>query len=112
MFAFFTPLEQFDQVTWLSHRVVETLAPYRLFILEEEFGAGELYVNAYSSSPSTISYYFVGAEAELIAILLGVGLVRHFFPIVSKQISFVTEGFAYLFFLAAINVATGFFALA
>lgn len=32
----FTPLEQFDNVRWLSHEVLDTLAPLTLFTVEGE----------------------------------------------------------------------------
>jgi len=54
---FFTPLEQFDEVVWLSHRVIETLEPYILFISEIEFGAGHLYNNVYGTASSSTSTF-------------------------------------------------------
>ncbi len=55
-FGLFTPLEQFDEVTWLSHRVIETVEPYVLFISEREFDARQRYTNPYSVSSSSISF--------------------------------------------------------
>jgi hypothetical protein len=37
--ALFTPLEQFDNVNWLSSRGFETVDAYPLFVLETEFAA-------------------------------------------------------------------------
>ena len=53
---FFTPLEQFDEVAWLTHRVVETVEPYVLFISEREFDARQRYTNTFGASSSSISY--------------------------------------------------------
>ena len=107
----FTPLEQFDQVTWLSHRVVETLEPYVLFISENEFDASSLYVNTYGSASSSISFVNLRqSESQLRIRLVALGLFSHFAPLTLKQQLFsVSEGFAHLFFLAAINIFTGAF---
>lgn len=107
----YTPLEQFDQVTWLSHRVVETLEPYVLFISEREFDARQLYVNAYGTSSSSISFASLRQnESQLRVILFALGLFSHFAPITLKQQVFAfSEGFAHLFLLAAINIFTGAF---
>ncbi len=107
----FTPLEQFDQVTWLSHRVVETLEPYVLFISENEFDASSLYVNTYGSASSSISFAELRqSESQLRILLVALGLFSHFAPLTLKQQAFsFSEGFAHLFFLATINVFTGAF---
>lgn len=111
MLFIYTPLEQFDQVTWLSHRVVETLEPYVLFISEREFDASQLYVNTYGSTSSSISFATLRqAESQLRLFLVALGLFSHFAPLVLKQSVFsFSEGFAHLFFLAAINIFTGAF---
>ena len=109
--VFYAPLEQFDEVTWLSHRVIETLQPYVLFISEMEFGASQLYTNPYSVAPSAISFAGLRqAESSMLVLLLALGLASHFVPVISTQLATLTEGFSYLFFLATINVFTGFFA--
>ena len=107
----FTPLEQFDEVVWISHRVIETLGPYTLFISEMEFDAGHLYSNAYSasSSVSTFASLFVVEFEVVLTIISLIVLISHFAPIVANQISSITEGFSHLFFLAAIHVFTSFF---
>ena len=107
----FTPLEQFDEVVWISHRVIETLGPYALFISEMEFDAGHLYSNVYSSSSSVSTFaslFNVEFEVILSIILVAVA-ISHFAPAVATQISSITEGFSHLFFLAAIHIFTGFF---
>ena len=106
----FTPLEQFDEVMWVSQRVVETLEPYGLFISEREFDASQLYVNSYGISSSSVSFSNLRqGEQALLAIVVLTGLIGHFAPIVANQVFSFTEGFTFLFFLAAINVFTGFF---
>jgi hypothetical protein len=40
-----------------------------------------------------------------------IGLVGYCVPIVSSKIFSIAEGFTFIFFLAVINVITGFFAL-
>ena len=111
---YFTPLEQFDEVVWLSHRVIETLEPYVLFISEIEFGAGHLYSNVYGTASSSISTFtsLFQVESEVFFFILFVtASLSHFAPTVMNQISTYTEGFSHLFFLAAINVFTGFFVI-
>ncbi len=78
---FYTPLEQFDEVTWLSHRVIETVEPYALFISEREFDARQRYTNPYSVAPSSISFASLRQnESQLRVILLLIGLIWHFAP--------------------------------
>ncbi len=106
----FTPLEQFDQAVWLSHYVRETLNPYALFISESEFAARELYVNTYSASVSSISFATLRqSESQVRLLLVVVGLINHFSPLVAKQAFSFRDGFAHLFFLGAINLFTGVF---
>ena len=110
MNLFFTPLEQFDEVRWVSQRVVETLAPYGLFISEREFDASQLYVNSYGISSSSVSFANLRSEEiTLLVILILISLLGHFSPIRASQAFTFVEGFTFLFFLAAINVFTGFF---
>ena len=108
---FYTPLEQFDEVRWVSQRVVETLEPYGLFISEREFDANQLYVNSYGVSSSTISTFsqLRQGESTLLLVIILIALVGHFAPIMANQTFSFAEGFNFFFFLAAINVFTGFF---
>ena len=109
---YFTPLEQFDEVVWLSHRVIETLEPYVLFISEIEFGAGHLYSNVYETASSSVSSFtsIFQVESEVFFLILFVLVsLSHFAPTIISQLSLITEGFSLFFFLAAINVFTGFF---
>ena len=109
---YFTPLEQFDEVVWLSHRVIETLEPYVLFISEIEFGAGHLYSNVYETASSSVSSFtsIFQVESEVFFLILFVLVsLSHFAPTIMSQLSLITEGFSLFFFLAAINVFTGFF---
>jgi len=76
-----------------------------------EFGANQLYTNPYSVAPSAISFAGLRqAESSMLVLLLALGLASHFVPVISTQLATLTEGFSYLFFLATINVFTGFFA--
>jgi len=112
MLFLFTPLEQFDEVTWQSHRIIETLEPYILFIIEMEFGANQLYVNPFGAFSSTISFISLSqSKNELRALVLLSGLLFHFAPVIAKQVFSLTEGFAHLFFLLRINLFTGTFVI-
>ncbi len=107
---YYTPLEQFDEVTWLTHRVIETVEPYVLFISEREFDVRERYTNPYSVSASSISFATLRQnESQIFVVLLIIGLLGHFAPSVAKQVFSFTEGFAHLFFLAFIHIFTGAF---
>lgn len=103
---FYTPLEQFDEVNWLSHRVIETLEPYVLFISEREFDASQLYINPYGVSSSSISFMNLRQAESLVFIFLLLSV-----PIISNVVAPFFQGFTPLFFLAAINVFTGFFVM-
>ncbi len=109
-FFIFTPLEQFDEVVWLTHRVIETLEPYILFVSEREFDARERYVNAYSIVSSSISFETLRYnESHVRLLLVIVGLLWHFAPNLISQISVFTEGFSFIFFIGAIHLFTGAF---
>lgn len=109
-FNLYTPLEQFDEVVWFSHRVIETVEPYVLFISEREFSASERFTNPFSVTPSSISFSSLRqGEGQLVSLLLVAGLIRHFVPVIWTQIVSFVEGFAHLFFLAAIHLFTGAF---
>lgn len=107
---FYTPLEQFDEVTWLSHRVIETLEPYMLFITEIEFGANQLYVNSFGEASSSISFTSLSqSKSELVFLVILIGLLFHYMPVIASQLSNLSGEFAHLFFLLMINLATGAF---
>lgn len=107
---FYTPLDQFDSVRWISQRVVETLEPYGLFISEIEFDASQLYTNSYGSSSSSLSFVNLLQEKSSLLILVLAFVIGQLSGIFSSKFRF-TEGYTYLFFLAAMNVFTGFFVM-
>jgi len=106
---FYTPLEQFDKVIWLSHSVVETIEPYVLFMSEVDFDAEQLYSNSFISS----SISFSGlrqSESQLRFIIIFIALCNHFMPVIFNHfISYTVSGFNHLIFLGLINVFTGAF---
>jgi len=107
---FYTPLEQFDEVIWLSHHIIETLEPYILFIIEIEFGVNQLYVNPFGAFSSTISFFSLRQSKNELRILLSISRIFfHYIPVRFKQLFRLTEGFAHLFFLRRINLFTGTF---
>ena len=108
MLSFFTPLEQFDQVVWLTHNVFETLQPYQLFISEIEFDANQLYINSYGIVSSSISFN-LSEGVSIIGILVLVTIIFHYVPIISTIMHVFFQGFTPLFFLGTINLFTGFF---
>lgn len=106
---FYTPLEQFDEVVWLSHGVLESVEPYVLFISEREFGANQRYVNSFVN-PSSISFNSLYlSESHVWLLLILVGIVSYTAPKYLDYVSKFTEGFAHLFFIGAIHLFTGFF---
>jgi len=106
---FYTPLEQFDKVIWLSHSVVETIEPYLLFRSEVDFDAGQLYSNSFISS--SISFANLRqAESQLRFILIVIGVCNHFIPIIFNQfVSIMVSDFNHLIFLGMRNIFTGAF---
>lgn len=77
-----------------------------------EFGAGHLYSNVYGTASSSISTFasLFQVESEVLLLILLVTIsLSHFAPAVRNQLNTITEGFSLMFFLAAINLFTGFF---
>jgi hypothetical protein len=73
--ALYTPLEQFDNVSWLRHRVAERVEPYALSLLPTEFDP----VALVSASTLTSRLPF-GAGTGLITILLVLAAIVRFLP--------------------------------
>ena len=107
MQIFYTPLEQFDEVTWLTHRVIETLRPYRLFITEIEFETNQLYSNSFEETFSFRSLR--QSKNELVFLIIVISLFFHYIPVMAIQLFSLGGEFSHLFFLLIINLATGVF---
>jgi len=75
-----------------------------------EFDASQLYANSYGASSSSLSFVNLRQGESAIFILALAFLISQLnnaFPVRST----LTEGYTYLFFLAAINIFTGFFVM-
>ena len=65
----FTPLEQFDDVVWLSSRGFETADAYPLFVLETEFDALERTGNPLAGSSTALTSRLPGGFLVVLAAL-------------------------------------------
>ncbi len=109
--SLYTPLEQFDNVGWLTSRVIETVEPYGLFVSESSFSATERYGNSYNiTGPSAFATSRLSGRGGItlpLAILLGAFIWRRI-PALSTSLplSTVRGGFSHLAFLAVLHILT------
>jgi ATP synthase subunit 6 len=97
---FYSPLEQFDDVTWVLYDLVlEGLQPYSFYVFEMEFDGWELYTNMNSHLRSDINAMV--AAFGLPTILLFFYVVKTY-----DQLSLVKE-FSHIALLAAIHILAG-----
>jgi len=73
-----------------------------------EFDASQLYANSYGASSSSVSFVNL-MRGESVIFILGIvfiiGQLNSYFPVLNTLV----EGYTYLFFLAFMNLFTGFF---
>ena len=101
----YTPLEQFDEVVWLSNRLFNGRESSFFSITEREFRSADRYKNTFTTG----SLFSLESGTGLFIILIGFGLSWHFFSVSANQIfSFVTD-FSPIFLLATIHLFTGTF---
>lgn len=101
----YTPLEQFDEVVWLSNRVFQGRESSFFSISEREFRASERYHN----NISTGSIFTLEVGSGFFSMIILFGLAWHFFSVSGKLVfTFVTD-FSPIFFLARIHLFTGTF---
>lgn len=97
----FSPLEQFDDVTWVVYNLVfEALAPYTRYVFELEFDS----VSLYSLNGNNVPHltYMLSGNSLLIVIL--------FFAIIRAIDAYVPlRDFSHFFLLAFIHLFTGSF---
>lgn len=97
----FSPLEQFDDVTWVVYNLVfEALAPYTRYVFELEYDSFSLYSLNGSSVPHL--NYMLSGNALLVVIL--------FFAAIRALDAYIPiRDFSHLFLLAFIHLFTGSF---
>ena len=101
----YTPLEQFDEVVWLSNRFFTGRESSFFSITEREFRATDRNKNTFANG----SLFSLESGTGLFIILFGFGLAWHFFSASATQIfAFVTD-FSPIFLLATIHLITGTF---
>lgn len=97
----FSPLEQFDDVTWVVYNLVfEALAPYTRYVFELEYDSFALYSLNGNSVPHLT--YMLSGNSLLIIILF-------FAAIRSVEAYLPLNDFSHLFLLAFIHLFTGSF---
>lgn len=97
----FSPLEQFDDVTWVVYNLVfEALAPYTRYVFELEYDSFSLYSLNGSSVPHL--NYMLSGNALLVVILFfaAIRTLEAYIPI---------RDFSHIFLLAFIHLFTGSF---
>ena len=98
-----TPLEQFDQVSWVSNHVIETLEPYIFFISERDFSAIQRYTNTYNITSNNFELLPIASNQILIIIIISVliinqtSVLQFIFEITNKFSIFFLIGFRHLF---------------
>lgn len=103
-FSAYTPLEQFDEVIWLSNQIFEILEGSILSISDREFFAEDLYSNAYTGVSSLLS---LDSGSGFILIIFAIAFFWHFF---SAQLSFFSTAvsdFSSISLLTVIHLFTG-----
>jgi ATP synthase subunit 6 len=96
----YSPLEQFDDVTWVLYDLVlEGLQPYSFYVFEMEFDGWELYTNMHSHLRSDINTMV--AALALPTILALVYVVKTY-----DQLSLVKD-FSHIALLAVIHLLAG-----
>lgn len=98
----FTPLEQFYDVAWVSHSVLERVEPYYLFVTEREFDASTRYTNVLGNGAFAVSETRTSPFAGVtLRVLFWAGLT------LAKSYSPISFTFSHLFFLGTLFVLTG-----
>ena len=100
-FTLYTPLEQFDEVVWLSQSIFENVSNYILYVYEMEFNMNQRYSNIYSENNSMASFFYVNGLT--INSLLIIGAIIYLNNVVYNY------GFSHFFLLIAIHVLAGSF---
>lgn len=105
-FFAYTPLEQFDEVIWLSNRLFEVAESYFFSVSEREFFASEIYGNAYTN---LFSFSVLDSGADLFFLVLFSRIIWHFFSARVSALFAVTSDFSLIFFFGVIHRRTGTF---
>lgn len=118
--ALYTPLDQFDDTSRVSSRVLETLEPYLLLVSPRPFDARSRYGNAVAGASASSNYFatsrtnqgFFFNTALLVVIIAAA--IWHFAPTVLTSViegvkSTSVVDFSHLFLLATVHLLTGAF---
>ena len=100
----YTPLEQFDEVVWLSNRIFQVREGSFFSISEREFRAYERYGNTYSSP---LSLFSLDSGSGLILLAFFFGRAWHYFSATASRLFSVVSDFSPLFLLGVIHLLTG-----
>lgn len=116
----YTPLDQFDDTSRVSSRVLETLEPYLLLVSPRPFDARSRYGNAVAGAAASSSFFATARTSQgffsttAILVFLVAAALWHFSPnLLTQAIDFVkgspVAGFSHLFLLGTIHLFTGAF---
>lgn len=106
-FVLYTPLEQFDEVIWISNRVFSVIEGILFSTIEREFTAANRYSNTLSSTSTTL-FSLESGSGRLFCFFL-FGLAAHF---LSRSATFISVSnavtdFSPIALLAGIHLITG-----
>lgn len=104
IFSAYTPLEQFDEVIWLSNQIFEILEGSILSISDREFFAEDLYSNAYTGVNSLLS---LDSGSGFILIIFVIAFFWHFFSAQLSLVSTAVSDFSSISLLTVIHLFTG-----
>lgn len=88
----YTPLEQFDNVRWLSHEVLDTFAPLTLFALEGERTPWERYTTSLTETSSFSDRRFSEHRGLFIVVAILAVFLR--FPALLNYFALATGNFS------------------
>lgn len=106
-FVLYTPLEQFDEVVWISNRFFSSIEAVLFSTTEREFTAANRYNNQLSTTSTTLFSLESGSGRFFIFFLFG--LSGHFLSrsVVFLSLSNTINDFSPIAFLAVIHLFTG-----
>jgi len=108
--ALFTPLEQFDDVVWLSSRSFETVDAYPLFVLETEFDALERTQNPIAGTSVALTSRLSGGVLAAIVALIAISYALPALGATGAAVVSVLPPFSRFALIVTIHILTGAFA--
>jgi len=103
----FTPLEQFDNVNWLSSRGFETVDAYPLFVLETEFAALDRAINPLAETSTALTSRLPGGVLLALAVFVAAGYAIPALGATGAVISSALPPVSRIALITTVHVLTG-----